>query len=100
MEILVVAVVALIVFGPEKLPEMGRKVGSFVADIRRMSNDVRSEFHGVMDDDDDDPFFPEEEKSTAASTADEAEADAAAGGNGREPSGEPKRSSPPERVDT
>ena len=70
-----IAVVALIVFGPEKLPEMGRKVGSFVADVRRMSNDVRSEFHGVMEDDDDeDPFFSEEETSTAASAADEAEA--------------------------
>ncbi len=83
LEILVIAVVALIVFGPEKLPEMGRKVGSFVADVRRMSNDVRSEFHGAMEDDDDDPFFPEEETSTAASTADERE-----------------NAAPPERVDT
>ena len=72
LEILVVAVVALIVFGPEKLPEMGRKVGSFVANVRRMSNDMRSEFHGWMDDeDDDDPFTPEDESTTEASRADE-----------------------------
>lgn len=73
MEILVIAVVALIVFGPEKLPEMARKVGNFARDVRRMSEDVRSEAQGIMhDDDDDDPFFPEDEKSTKASRADEA----------------------------
>ena len=72
MEILVIAVVALIVFGPEKLPDMARKVGNFAADLRRMSNDVRSEYGGLMDDeDDDDPFFPEDESSTEASAADE-----------------------------
>ena len=73
LEILVVAVVALIVFGPEKLPEMGRKAGTFIASVRRMSTDVRSEFHGLVDDEDDedDPFFPEDEKATEASRADE-----------------------------
>lgn len=71
LEILVIAVVALIVFGPEKLPEMGRKVGIFLANVRRMSNDMRSEFTGWMDDEDDDPFTPEDETSTAASRADE-----------------------------
>ncbi len=74
MEILVVAVVALIVFGPEKLPEMARKVGNFARDIRRMSEDIRSEYTGIMDDeDDDDPFFPEDESKTKASKADEDE---------------------------
>ena len=92
-----IAVVALIVFGPEKLPEMGRRVGSFVADVRRMSDDVRSEFHGVMDEGDDDPFFPEDENSTAASTADETDA---APRNGRAAAGQDDTSSPPERVDT
>ena len=82
LEILVIAVVALIVFGPEKLPEMGRKAGSFVANVRRMSNDMRSEFDGWMDDDDedDDPFTPEDEASTAASRADEEEAGEKEGG--------------------
>ncbi len=85
MEILVIAVVALIVFGPEKLPEMARKVGTFAADLRRMSNEVRSEYSGIMDDDedDDDPFFPDDESSTKASKADEAGLPAGANtGNG------------------
>ena len=74
LEILVVAVVALIVFGPEKLPEIGRKIGNFLAGVRRMSTEMRSEFHGLIDEDEsDDPFFPEDEKTTEAARADEAE---------------------------
>ncbi len=44
LEILVVAAVALIVFGPEKLPEMARTVGRTIADMRRMADDIRSDF--------------------------------------------------------
>ena len=73
MELLVVAMVALIVFGPEKLPDMARKAGNFVADLRRMASDVRSEFDDVRSefDDDDDSFDPQDEKATPASRADE-----------------------------
>ena len=80
MELLVVAMVALIVFGPEKLPDMARKAGSFIADLRRMATDVRSEFDDVRgeldmddDDDDDDSFDPQDEKATPASLEDEAD---------------------------
>lgn len=72
MELLVVAVIALIVFGPEKLPEMARKAGHFFADMRRMASDMRSEFRDI-DADEDDSFDPQDEKSTFASEADEAE---------------------------
>ena len=54
MEILVIAVVALIVFGPEKLPDIARRTGRFVSDVRRMGDDVRSEFTTAFDDDEDD----------------------------------------------
>ena len=80
MELLVVAVVALIVFGPEKLPEYARKAGSFFSDMRRVASDMRSELHDVSsgfdinNDDDDDSFDPQDEKSTPASEADEADA--------------------------
>ena len=85
MEILVIAVVALIVFGPEKLPEMARKTGRFVSDIRRMSSDVRSEFETAFDDEDeDDDFEPargprrRDEKSGGSGEASEKEAAPAA----------------------
>ena len=51
LEILVVAAVALIVFGPEKLPEMARTVGRTIADIRRMADDIRSDFRDEPVDD-------------------------------------------------
>ena len=72
MEIMVVAIIALIVFGPEKLPEMARKVGNFAADLRRVSTEVRGEFRGALGDDDDN-FDPQDDKMTEASETDEAE---------------------------
>jgi sec-independent protein translocase protein TatB len=44
MEILVVGVLALIVFGPNKLPEIARTVGGFLKQVRAMADDVKQEF--------------------------------------------------------
>jgi sec-independent protein translocase protein TatB len=44
MEILVVGVIALIVFGPQKLPEIARSIGRAASELRRMATDVRDEF--------------------------------------------------------
>jgi Tat protein translocase TatB subunit len=44
MEILVVSVLALIVFGPDKLPEIARTVGGFIKQMRAMADDVKQEF--------------------------------------------------------
>jgi Tat protein translocase TatB subunit len=44
MEILVVGVIALIVFGPQKLPEIARSIGRAASELRRMASDVRDEF--------------------------------------------------------
>ncbi|MFN2416992.1 MAG: twin-arginine translocase TatA/TatE family subunit [Pyrinomonadaceae bacterium] len=40
-ELLVVAVVALILFGPRKLPEIGRTVGRGLAEFKRASDDFK-----------------------------------------------------------
>src|SRR5215210_1877063 len=40
-ELLVVAVVALILFGPRKLPEIGRTVGKGIAEFKRASDDFK-----------------------------------------------------------
>jgi sec-independent protein translocase protein TatA len=50
-EILVVLVLALIVFGPKRLPEVGRQVGRAVRELRRMQDTMRSELDGVMNPD-------------------------------------------------
>ena len=41
-ELIIIFVVALIVFGPRKLPELGRSLGRGLAEFRRASNDLRS----------------------------------------------------------
>src|SRR5215218_8011274 len=40
-ELLVVAVVALILFGPRKLPEIGRTVGKAIGEFKRASDDFK-----------------------------------------------------------
>ena len=40
-ELLVIALVALILFGPRKLPEIGRTVGKGLAEFRRASDDFK-----------------------------------------------------------
>ncbi len=40
-ELLVIFVVALLVFGPKRLPELARGLGKSLAEFRRASNDLR-----------------------------------------------------------
>jgi sec-independent protein translocase protein TatA len=42
MELFVVLVIALLVFGPKKLPEIGRGVGSAIREFKRHSRDLMS----------------------------------------------------------
>lgn len=51
LEILIVGVLALLVFGPEKLPEMGRSLGKGIAQIKKMASEVKSEFDLSLEDD-------------------------------------------------
>jgi Tat protein translocase TatB subunit len=54
-EILVILVVALVVFGPKRLPEVGRQVGGALREIRKVQDSVRSEISSVLNDDDTKP---------------------------------------------
>ena len=46
--LIIVFVVALVVFGPEKLPELAKNVGKFMAEFRRMTGEFKSTFEGHM----------------------------------------------------
>ncbi|MGH9280891.1 MAG: twin-arginine translocase TatA/TatE family subunit [Acidimicrobiales bacterium] len=48
-EILVILVVALIVLGPNKLPQAGRQVGRALAEVRRWTQDMKNEVSGAFD---------------------------------------------------
>ena len=41
-ELLVIFVIALIVFGPRKLPDLGRSLGKSIAEFKRASNELRN----------------------------------------------------------
>jgi sec-independent protein translocase protein TatA len=49
-EILVVLVLALIVFGPKRLPEVGRQVGGALRELRKVQDTVQNELRSVIDD--------------------------------------------------
>jgi Tat protein translocase TatB subunit len=44
-EIIFIFLLALILFGPRKLPEIARTVGKFMAEFRRASSDFQSQIH-------------------------------------------------------
>jgi sec-independent protein translocase protein TatB len=50
MEIMVIMIVALIIFGPGKLPEIGAQVGRAVRDFRRATNELTREFNDSTSD--------------------------------------------------
>lgn len=47
-ELLVILLVALIVLGPNKLPDAARQVGRFMGEFRRMSSGFQSELRDAM----------------------------------------------------
>lgn len=43
-ELIVIFVIALIIFGPRKLPELGRSLGKSINEFKRASNELKSTF--------------------------------------------------------
>src|SRR5581483_4983583 len=75
-EMLVIGVLALLVFGPSKLPELGRMIGRAMREFRRASDEFRSTVETNLHINDPDPPPP---ASTPAMLPSEAEAAAVAG---------------------
>jgi sec-independent protein translocase protein TatB len=50
MELIVIAVIAIIFIGPQKLPEVMQKVGRLFVQLRRQTEDIRSSFQDVVRD--------------------------------------------------
>ena len=48
-EILVILIVALLVFGPDKLPDIGRQVGRAVKEFRKFQVSLRDEVRDVLE---------------------------------------------------
>src|SRR4030095_1776867 len=57
-EMLVIGVLALLVFGPSKLPELGRMVGRALREFRRASDEFRATVKTNLHINDPDPITP------------------------------------------
>ena len=57
-ELLIILMIALIIFGPRKLPELGRSLGKSLSEFKRASNELRNTL--------DEEIRVEEERSTRA----------------------------------
>lgn len=47
-EIAVIFLVALLLFGPEQLPQFARQLGKLTGDLRKLSNTVRKEWYNAV----------------------------------------------------
>jgi sec-independent protein translocase protein TatA len=47
-EMAVIFILALVLFGPKKLPELGRTIGKAMTEFRRASNDLKATFEREM----------------------------------------------------
>jgi|SoiMethySBSTD1v2_1073268.scaffolds.fasta_scaffold26869_6 sec-independent protein translocase protein TatB len=69
-ELLVILLVALIVLGPQRLPDAARQVGRVMGDIRRISNGFQQELKDAFDSDDSAPARRTESVPLAKAVAD------------------------------
>jgi TatA/E family protein of Tat protein translocase len=51
MELIVILLVALLIVGPKRLPEVGRSIGKSLREFRRATDEVRYSFESSLDDD-------------------------------------------------
>lgn len=72
-EILLILVIALLIFGPKRLPEVGRTIGKGLAEFRRASTDLKRTVSAELALDEDEhtraPRRPETGRSLAAGAA-------------------------------
>jgi sec-independent protein translocase protein TatB len=53
-EIIIIALLVLIIFGPSKLPQMARDIGRFVGEARRSIDEFKDELTAASDEDEED----------------------------------------------
>lgn len=58
LELMAIFVVALLVFGPDKLPEIGRQVGRAIREFKKIQSGFQNEFRDVLADPPPGPIIP------------------------------------------
>jgi len=51
-EVLLILIIALVIFGPKKLPELGRSLGKALSDFRRASNEIKNSIEKELEETD------------------------------------------------
>ena len=64
-ELIVILVLALLIFGPKKLPELGQTVGKWISEFRKVGQDLSEDFKESLEREktDKDISSPEETRS-------------------------------------
>ena len=104
-EIMVVLVIALIVFGPRKLPELGKTLGHSLAQFKRASEDFKRTWEAEVETekrqlDVYQPVEPQPEYAVAHDAEPQSSAVTDEGASGAEPAGEAASGQPGMEADT
>jgi sec-independent protein translocase protein TatA len=67
-ELLLILVIALLVVGPRRLPELGRSVGRGIRELRKAQDEVRKTIQVSIDDDQGRPAFDEHRRDARRGT--------------------------------
>mgnify|MGYP001038796217 CR=1 FL=1 len=71
-EMIFIFVLALLIFGPKKLPELGRSLGKGIAEFRRASAELRSSLEREMQNLENETRIEESVQGTAGTSAQDA----------------------------
>ena len=66
-ELVIIGVLFLVIFGPDKVPQMARDIGKFTNEARRAIEDFREDITQASDDEDDeedDDSYDDEQSNT------------------------------------
>ena len=54
-EVTVILILALLIFGPKKLPELGKQLGKTLKSLKKASNEFQNEIDQAMNEEDESP---------------------------------------------
>ncbi len=54
-EVTVILILALLIFGPKKLPELGKQLGKTLKSLKKASNEFQNQIDQVMNEEDESP---------------------------------------------
>jgi sec-independent protein translocase protein TatA len=100
-EILVILVIALLVFGPHKLPEVGRQVGRTLSEFRKFQDTMKRDLGEVFGDDvshtsDPPPTLPPKDPEASSRTVSGTDSEQNVAADGASPAAEPGTEAPPD----